>query len=190
MTPLAGLSPAAMKAKAHYCGLPSCSLKWESKHMLCNSTGHNCIGSPCVAIIAENGAAPHLCIHPLLRPCWTCHCFSGCLQVDISYICVRLQHLPSAKVRCMTLASQHESALCCTTLVLPASKGCARDAGTHLGATLVFPLPSEGGGAGSAAELLRQRITAFRAHVDRELPGMYCWLSDASLHVTLRALMG
>ena len=64
------------------------------------------------------------------------------------------------------------------------------DAGTHLGATLVFPLPSGGGRAGSMAELLRQRIAAFRARVDRDLPGMYCWLSDASLHVTLRALMG
>jgi len=59
-----------------------------------------------------------------------------------------------------------------------------------LGATLVFPLPSGGGGAGSTAELLRQHIAAFRARVDRDLPGMYCWLSDASLHVTLRALMG
>ena len=79
---------------------------------------------------------------------------------------------------------------------------CLRHAGSHLGATLVFPLP--GGcdadqgpsiagsldGSGGPAAALRQRIAAFRERVDRELPGMYCWLSDASLHVTLRALMG
>ena len=75
-------------------------------------------------------------------------------------------------------------------------------AGSHLGATLVFPLPGgcdadQGPGAagtpegsGGPAAALRQRIAAFRERVDRELPGMYCWLSDASLHVTLRALMG
>lgn len=75
-------------------------------------------------------------------------------------------------------------------------------AGSHLGATLVFPLPGgcdtdQGPGAagtlegsGGPAAALRQRIAAFRERIDRELPGMYCWLSDASLHVTLRALMG
>ncbi|KAK9826359.1 hypothetical protein WJX81_001998 [Elliptochloris bilobata] len=74
--------------------------------------------------------------------------------------------------------------------------------GTHLGATLVFPLPGASPadlgpgtaatpqGPGDAAAALRQRIAAFRERVDSELPAMYCWLSDASLHVTLRALMG
>jgi hypothetical protein len=78
------------------------------------------------------------------------------------------------------------------TCVLPAP----RAPGTHLGATLVFPLPGAGtgpeprGAAGGAAGALRARIAAFRARVDAELPGMYCWLADGSLHVTLRALMG
>jgi hypothetical protein len=68
--------------------------------------------------------------------------------------------------------------------------------GTHLGATLVFPLPGagaegpRGAAGGDAAAALRARIGAFRARVDAELPGMYCWLADGSLHVTLRALMG
>ena len=77
-----------------------------------------------------------------------------------------------------------------------------KHAGSHLGATLVFPLPSAGNasrgpgaagtleGSGRTAAALRQHIGAFRERVDRELPNMYCWLSDASLHVTLRALMG
>jgi hypothetical protein len=37
---------------------------------------------------------------------------------------------------------------------------------------------------------LRRLIDSFRARVDRELPGMYAWFADASLHVTLRAIMG
>lgn len=33
-------------------------------------------------------------------------------------------------------------------------------------------------------------ISAFRARVDKELPGMYAWFDDASLHITVRAIMG
>ena len=33
-------------------------------------------------------------------------------------------------------------------------------------------------------------IHRFRMRVDLELPGMYNWFADCSLHVTLRAIMG
>ncbi|GAX84140.1 hypothetical protein CEUSTIGMA_g11563.t1 [Chlamydomonas eustigma] len=39
---------------------------------------------------------------------------------------------------------------------------------------------------GTLQELLRR----FRDRVDRELPGLYRWFTDDSLHVTLRAVMG
>ena len=42
--------------------------------------------------------------------------------------------------------------------------------------------------AGAAASALPALVAAFRARVDRELPGMYAWFADESLHVTLRAL--
>lgn len=33
-------------------------------------------------------------------------------------------------------------------------------------------------------------VSAFRRRVDAELPGMYTWFDDTSLHVTIRSLMG
>eukprot|EP00798_Chlamydomonas_sp_ICE-L_P021228 gene21228-28144_t len=33
-------------------------------------------------------------------------------------------------------------------------------------------------------------IRSFRRRVDAELPGMYTWFADESLHLTIRALMG
>lgn len=36
---------------------------------------------------------------------------------------------------------------------------------------------------------LRAAIQAFQRRVDAALPGMYAWFSDASLHITLRALI-
>ena len=68
---------------------------------------------------------------------------------------------------------------------------CAED---HLGVTLAFGLPAAAaeGGTGEGDEAARQLLAAvqqFRARVDRELPGMYAWFEDASLHVTLRAIM-
>ena len=68
---------------------------------------------------------------------------------------------------------------------------CAED---HLGVTLAFGLPgaAEGGTRDEGAEAARQLLAAvqlFRARVDRELPGMYAWFGDASLHVTLRAIL-
>lgn len=89
----------------------------------------------------------------------------------------------------------------------------------HLGATLMHPLlPAEGpsacknaaaaaaapaapatchgaaaGGGGSGGAADRQALVAaidrFRRRVDAELPGLYAWFSNASLHITLRALI-
>ena len=90
--------------------------------------------------------------------------------------------------------------------------------GPHLGATLMHPLlpdgagappaaaaaaaaagapaaaakaAAAGGGRGGAADrrALLAAIDRFRRRVDAELPGMYAWFSDASLHITLRALI-
>ena len=36
----------------------------------------------------------------------------------------------------------------------------------------------------------KQAVQRFRERVDAELPGMYAWFADCSLHVTLRAIMG
>lgn len=49
------------------------------------------------------------------------------------------------------------------------------------GATLVAPVP--------AACVAAWQLAAFRAAVDAALPGVYGWHSDASLHVTVRALL-
>ena len=32
-------------------------------------------------------------------------------------------------------------------------------------------------------------VERFRQRVQQELPGMYAWFSDASLHITIRALI-
>lgn len=39
-------------------------------------------------------------------------------------------------------------------------------------------------------ERLATMVRAFRERVDEELPGMYVWFDDSSLHITVRALMG
>jgi hypothetical protein len=59
---------------------------------------------------------------------------------------------------------------------------CAED---HYGVTLAFGLPAEE----AAARQLLAAVQRFRARVDAALPGMYAWFGDASLHVTLRAIM-
>ncbi|KAL4423042.1 hypothetical protein ABPG77_002076 [Micractinium sp. CCAP 211/92] len=87
--------------------------------------------------------------------------------------------------------------------------------GCHLGATLMHPLVLEpwvheaGEGAGAAVgraaarpgqhrrgpreladrQVLLAVISRFRERVDAALPGAYAWFSDASLHITLRALI-
>ena len=38
-------------------------------------------------------------------------------------------------------------------------------------------------------EALLAAVGRFRRRVDAELPGMYAWFDDASLHITLRALI-
>ena len=50
---------------------------------------------------------------------------------------------------------------------------------------------ADAGGRGGAADrrALVAAIDRFRRRVDAELPGMYVWFSDASLHITLRALI-
>ncbi|KAL4428307.1 hypothetical protein ABPG75_002396 [Micractinium tetrahymenae] len=89
--------------------------------------------------------------------------------------------------------------------------------GSHLGATLMHPLlpepweheAGEVAHAGAAAlsalarpglharglreladrQALLAAVARFRARVDAALPGAYAWFSDASLHITLRALI-
>ncbi|KAG2493056.1 hypothetical protein HYH03_008719 [Edaphochlamys debaryana] len=73
----------------------------------------------------------------------------------------------------------------------------------HLGVTLVHDLaPFRPGGAEPAApapaspsgrpygHALPALVRAFRERVDAALPGLYCWFADASLHSTVRSLMG
>lgn len=62
---------------------------------------------------------------------------------------------------------------------------CADD---HLGVTLAFGLPLKDRKI-EAAEQIGKLITRFRQRVDAELPGMYAWFADSSLHVTLRAII-
>ena len=51
-------------------------------------------------------------------------------------------------------------------------------------------LQEQGGASELAArQALLAAIAEFRAAVDATLPGMYVWFSDASLHITLRALI-
>ncbi|KAL6754391.1 hypothetical protein V8C86DRAFT_353040 [Haematococcus lacustris] len=54
--------------------------------------------------------------------------------------------------------------------------------------------PLAGGGQGSGqtqySSALPGIIKALRQRVDKELPGMFVWFEDASLHVTMRAIMG
>ena len=85
--------------------------------------------------------------------------------------------------------------------------------GSHLGATLMHPLllgASGDGGAAAAAAAAAARpalkggraaadaaarrallaaVDRFRRRVEVELPGLYVFFSDASLHITLRALI-
>eukprot|EP00955_Chlamydomonas_euryale_P095860 364965-Chlamydomonas_euryale.AAC.12 len=62
-----------------------------------------------------------------------------------------------------------------------------------LGLTLVHDLaafaPKTGGGSHAGAATATA-IRAFRMDVAAELPGVYTWFDDSSLHVTVRALMG
>ena len=58
----------------------------------------------------------------------------------------------------------------------------------HVGVSLVFGLPLVDGD--NNAGRLCSFIHRFRMRVDLELPGMYNWFADCSLHVTLRAIMG
>eukprot|EP00192_Tetraselmis_astigmatica_P021737 CAMPEP_0117659398 /NCGR_PEP_ID=MMETSP0804-20121206/6412_1 /TAXON_ID=1074897 /ORGANISM="Tetraselmis astigmatica, Strain CCMP880" /LENGTH=292 /DNA_ID=CAMNT_0005466055 /DNA_START=74 /DNA_END=952 /DNA_ORIENTATION=- len=74
--------------------------------------------------------------------------------------------------------------------------------GPHHGVTLVHPLQctltsstSSSSAAGKPARMpsaagLPELIEKFRAAVDEALPDMYTWFSPASLHVTIRGLMG
>ncbi|BDA49980.1 hypothetical protein COCOBI_15-1080 [Coccomyxa sp. Obi] len=60
--------------------------------------------------------------------------------------------------------------------------------GDHLGVTLAFGLPLEEGNV-EAATQIGALIGRFRQRVDAELPGMYAWFGDSSLHVTLRGVI-
>lgn len=66
---------------------------------------------------------------------------------------------------------------------------CYGGAGDVIGATLMHKLAafSEGPGALSAP-LLPALIAKFRDRVQKELPDVYHFFPDSSLHVTLRAL--
>lgn len=63
--------------------------------------------------------------------------------------------------------------------------------GVALGCTLVADLVTiiSNSDQGRTSKLL-QIIRAFRHQVDSILPDMYAWFDEASLHVTVRALMG
>lgn len=66
--------------------------------------------------------------------------------------------------------------------------------GPHLGASLVHPLCSATQGKAGVEEVAQRRallkaIDGFRRRVDELMPGMYVWFADASLHITLRALL-
>jgi hypothetical protein len=75
--------------------------------------------------------------------------------------------------------------------------------GVAPGVTLVHELGLVGGGGGgggasggadNAADAearlrLLEAVRRFRARVDRDLPGVYAWFGDASLHVTVRAII-
>ena len=60
-----------------------------------------------------------------------------------------------------------------------------------MGATLVFPLHplKDGHSVDLDAAVLLERVKSFRRRIDEELPNLYAWFTDASLHVTLRALI-
>ena len=40
-----------------------------------------------------------------------------------------------------------------------------------------------------SAPLLPALVRKFRDRVDAEMPGLYTWLADSSLHITLRSLL-
>lgn len=61
--------------------------------------------------------------------------------------------------------------------------------GDRLGVTLAHPLLMDGDEAEDARLQLAAAIVRFRARVDAELPGLYAWFDNASLHVTLRAVI-
>ena len=59
-------------------------------------------------------------------------------------------------------------------------------AGPHIGATLMHR--PEAFRDSSPDWHLTQLVRSFRERVERELPSMYVWFAEHSLHVTLRAL--
>lgn len=71
-----------------------------------------------------------------------------------------------------------------------ALKSCGIAAGNHIGATLVHKLAAFAAARPDAlsAPLLPALVRKFRDRVDVELPGLYDWFADSSLHVTLRSL--
>lgn len=63
--------------------------------------------------------------------------------------------------------------------------------GPALGVTLVHDLCLDNSTEHqSASDILHGAITAFRDLVDQQLPDMYTWFADSSLHITLRSIVG
>jgi hypothetical protein len=50
--------------------------------------------------------------------------------------------------------------------------------------------PGEAGAGEGWSYALPEVVRRFRARVEEELPGLYSWFGEESLHVTIRALMG
>ncbi|KAG1677218.1 hypothetical protein FOA52_013416 [Chlamydomonas sp. UWO 241] len=78
-----------------------------------------------------------------------------------------------------------------------ASKDGSREShyrGPALGLTLVHDIScfwdAQGGPGEGLGSAFWDAVRAFRARVDAELPGMYTWFDESSLHITVRALMG
>ena len=64
---------------------------------------------------------------------------------------------------------------------------CSGSAGPHIGATLMHRLAAFTGGS-AVPSPLATLVRNFQERVQRELPSMYVWFAEQSLHVTLRAL--
>ncbi len=63
-----------------------------------------------------------------------------------------------------------------------------------MGVTIVHPLQCTGNRSSAqrivSATGLPEILESFRAAVDEVVPGMFAWFAPASLHVTIRAVMG
>lgn len=121
-----------------------------------------------------------------IHTCFSCAAVMACTEPILCEVCTSLDWL---KMQGANRAASSCSPPGSHLFIVRLSK--SSHAGSALGATLVAKIDTSAMyREDQQDQYLRSVLAEFRCVVDQELPGMYTWFTDASLHVTIRALMG